>query len=520
MATKRPRLVPLSGSEREPASGAQRVGDADPAEPVTVTLVLRPKSTATRRRARPLTAAQLEATRGANPADVEKVRSFAADHGLRVDAVNLAARSISLTGTVAQLSTAFGVELGRFAGEYGSYRGRTGPIYVPAGLAKAVQAVLGLDDRPQARPHFRIQPQPPAGGMKAGAAPASFSPDELGELYEFPADTDGTGQTVAVIELGGGYKSADLTAYFKRLGIRRPRVSAVSVDGAKNAPTGDPNSADGEVLLDIDVVGALAPRAKIAVYFGPNTTRGFYDAIAAAIHDTKRKPSAISISWGMAESGWTSQAMTVYDELFADAAALGITVTAAAGDDGSTDRVSDGLSHVDFPASSPHVLACGGTSLTADGEAIDTETVWNNGPGAGATGGGVSEQFELPDFQTGASVPVSSNPSHFKGRGVPDVAGDADPRTGYQVRVDGHDLVFGGTSAVAPLWAALVARANESLGRRVGFLQSTLYASGGKSFRDVVSGNNGSYSAGAGWDACTGWGSPRGQALVDELGGS
>ncbi len=180
--------------------------------------------------------------------------------------------------------------------------------------------------------------------------------------------------------------------------------------------------------------------------------------------------------------------------------------------------MSDGKSHVDFPASSPHVLACGGTRLTVDGNAIADETVWNNGAGQGATGGGVSDQFPLPDYQTGANVPPSGNPGGHVGRGVPDVAADADPQTGYQVRVDGHDLVFGGTSAAAPVWAALVAVANQRLGRRVGFLHPTLYGPAGPhALRDIVAGNNGVYSAASGWDPCTGWGSPGAQALIDSL---
>ena len=459
------------------------------------------------------TSAQLATARGADPADVDTVRSFARAHGLTVTDVNVATRAISLEGTVSQVNEAFDVDLGRYTEQGGSYRGRTGAVYVPAELGDAVQAVLGLDDRNQARPMFRIQPQPP-GPIRAHAASVAFSPDELAKLYGFPEDADGKGQTVAIIELGGGYKTADLTAYFKELGIPKPRVTAVSVDGVKNAPSGDPNSADGEVLLDIEVVGAIAPKAKIAVYFAPNTTKGFYDAIAAALHDDTRTPSVISISWGGPENSWTAQAMDVYDDLFADAADMGVTITAAAGDDGSSDRVTDGKAHVDFPASSPHVLACGGTRVTANGDAIATETVWNNGAGNGATGGGVSDHFAPPAYQKGAGVPTSANSRRRKGRGVPDVAGNADPQTGYKIRVASHDLVFGGTSAVAPLWAALVAMANQQLGRRVGFLQPQLYQARPKAgFNDITAGDNGAYSAKKGWDTCTGWGSPQGAAL-------
>jgi kumamolisin len=297
-------------------------------------------------------------------------------------------------------------------------------------------------------------------------------------------------------------------------------VTAVSVDGASNQPVGDPNSADGEVLLDIEVVGAIATQAKIAVYFAPNTDQGFLDAITTAVHDNLRKPSVVSISWGGAESTWTAQSFTAYDQAFQDAGLLGVTVCCASGDDGSTDNVTDGAAHVDFPASSPNVLACGGTRLESSGGKITSEVVWNEGTGNGASGGGVSDQFPLPAYQAGAKVPVSVNPSHFQGRGVPDVAGDADPATGYQIHVDGQDAVFGGTSAVAPLWAALIALINQQLGKPVGFLNTALYAKGTSGLTDITSGTNGAYQAGPGWDACTGWGSPSGQALLAALKGT
>jgi kumamolisin len=209
---------------------------------------------------------------------------------------------------------------------------------------------------------------------------------------------------------------------------------------------------------------------------------------------------------------------------FTDAATAGVTVTVAAGDNGSTDGVTDGELHVDFPASAPHALGCGGTTLTLGGSAqvptLDSEVVWNDQTaGNGATGGGVSAQFPLPSYQAGVGVPVSANPGGQAGRGVPDVAADADPDTGYQVRVDGSDLVIGGTSAVAPLWAGLVALCNASLGTDVGWLNPTVYAfpSGGGAFGDITQGDNGAYSAGPGWDACTGLGTPRGVALLTAL---
>jgi kumamolisin len=275
-------------------------------------------------------------------------------------------------------------------------------------------------------------------------------------------------------------------------------------------------------MLDIEVAGALAPAAQIVVYFAPNTDRGFLDAIQAAIHDNQNRPSVISISWGGPEPSWTAQALQAYDQAFQEAAALGITVCCAAGDDGSSDGLSDGYAHVDFPASSPHVLGCGGTRLEASSTAISQEVVWNDGTMAGATGGGISEFFALPAFQNHASVPPSVNPGGKQGRGVPDVAGDADPATGYLIRVDRHQAVFGGTSAVAPLWAALIALINQQLGHPVGYLNPLLYSgqiTTGGALHDITTGNNGAYQARQGWDPCTGLGTPDGARLMQILAG-
>ena len=215
------------------------------------------------------------------------------------------------------------------------------------------------------------------------------------------------------------------------------------------------------------------------------------------MHDTTNKPSVISISWGGPEASWTMQAMTALDSACQAAGALGVTITVAAGDNGSTDGASgDGVNgnNVDFPASSPHVLACGGTRLAGTGT-ITSEVVWNDqAANEGATGGGVSNVFALPSFQANAGVPAPSGTTGE--RGVPDVSGDADPETGYQVRVDGQNMVIGGTSAVAPLWAGLIALNNQQNGTSAGFLQPQIYAARAASaFHDIVSGNNGAFPA-------------------------
>ncbi len=340
-------------------------------------------------------------------------------------------------------------------------------------------------------------------------------------MYRFPSGVDGSGQTIGLIELGGGFQTADLQTYFSGLGVKQPSVTAVSVDGGKNAPGSD---ADGEVMLDIEIAGAIAPGANIAVYFAPNTDQGFVDAVTNAVHDTERKPSVISISWGGSEDSWTQQARQAMDQALQDAGTLGVTVTVACGDNGSDDGQGDKQLHVDFPASSPNVLACGGTKLSGTGTTIRSETVWNeSASNEGATGGGVSRYFALPSYQSKAGVPVQPE-TKFAGRGVPDVAGDADPSTGYKIRVDGQDQVVGGTSAVAPLWAALIALSNQQNGKAAGFANPVLYPDA-NAFRDITQGNNGSgggpsYSAKAGWDACTGLGSPNGTAIANALSGA
>lgn len=414
-----------------------------------------------------------------------------------------------LVGRVETMEAAFGVELYHLHHpDGGTYRGHLGPVSIPAELKDVVTGVFGLDQRPVAKPYHRPrgirggdfnwyagQPKLPAG---------TFTPPQLAALYGFPTGATGNGQTIAIIELGGGYKPADLQAYFAELGISpAPSVSSVSVDGGTNAPTGDPNGPDGEVMLDIEVCGAIAPGARIVVYFAPNTDQGFMDAVARIMNDPVHGPSVISISWGGPEDSWTSAAMTQMDSIFAEGKAKGITVTVASGDSGSSDGESG--NHVDFPASSPHVLACGGTTVKANGGVISSEVVWNDDQGDGG-GGGYSTVFKPPYYQ----------PSSFKGRGVPDVCGDADPATGWYVRVDGQDTVFGGTSAVAPMWAALIALSNQVNGQRAGFVNGAL-SKHQAALNDITSGNNGAYKAGPGWDACTGWGSPKGAAVVAAL---
>ncbi|MDR5882408.1 S53 family peptidase [Caballeronia sp. LZ032] len=515
---------PVSGSDKIHPEGAKCIGACDPGEQIEVIVMLRRKDEAGFKEmmaridagdapAQPVSRAEFDKRFTASDADVEKVKAFAKQYGLTVVRAETETRSVVLKGTIEQFQKAFDVKLERFQHHnIGEYRGRAGPVNVPDDMHDAVTAVLGLDSKPQARPHFRFRPPfKPA----RGAAPASFTPVDLARLYDFP-DGDGAGQCIAIIELGGGYRDSDLSAYFKKLGVKAPTVISVGVDNAKNAPTGNPNGPDGEVTLDIEIAGAIAPAARIAVYFAPNSDAGFVDAVNRALHDSSNQPSVISISWGGPESNWSSQSISAFNAVLQSAAALGVTVCAASGDSGSSDGASDGADHVDFPASSPYVLGCGGTSLTASASGIGSEVAWNDGDQGGSGGGGVSSVFALPVWQKGLSVTRNGRHAALAKRGVPDVAGDASPQTGYEVLIDGEETVVGGTSAVAPLWAALIARINALNGSPAGFVNPKLYKAQ-TAFHDITEGNNGTFSASAGWDACTGLGSPDGGKIAAAL---
>ena len=506
--------VPLAGSERTaferaPAETSTQIRD----EQATVSVVVRSKialESGTLAQGSRISREEFASRYAADPAALELVRAFAGEFGLTLDESAPGPSTVSLKGSLSALEEAFGVTLDRHRIAEKTYRVRSGSIYLPEELAGQILAVFGLDDRPQAAPHFRI--------VSPRATGVSYTPVQVAALYGFPAEASAAGQTIGLIELGGGFQQDDITAYFTGLGLPVPDVVASLVDGGTNTP-GSADGADGEVMLDIEVSAAVASGAKIVVYFAPNTDQGFIDAVSAAVHDTTHKPGVISISWGGPESTWTAQAVSALDAACQAAAAVGVTITVAAGDNGSTDGVSGTANHVDFPASSPYVLACGGTKLEGSGSTIRSEVVWNElTANEGATGGGVSALFPLPAWQAKANVPAG-------GRGVPDVAGDADPSTGYQVRVDGQNMVIGGTSAVAPLWAGLIALANQANGRDAGFVNPTLYGAS-SAFRDITKGNNGSFSAGPGWGCVHGPRQPdrdrcdRGSGLVKAFGPS
>lgn len=517
----------LVGSNRGPLAGAQLVARTDAAAPVRVTVVLKRMNPIDEDRVQAHTAmlpherpivdhTDFAATFGASDDAVQAVRTFAAAHGLTVDNVDEGRRVVELSGSAANMEQAFGTELNDYVSKTGTFRGRRGPLLLENDIHPYVEAVLGLDNRPVAKPRLLMR-----------AVQTSYYPQQIAALYNFPPG-DGTGQMIALIELGGNFGAADLQTYFQNAGIAKaPTVTSVSVTpGHPVAYQSDPIS-DGEVMLDIEVAGAMAPGATIVVYFAENTDQGFYQAVSQAVHDPAT--TVVSISWGSPEKDWTSQTMDSWNSLGQAAALLNVPIFVAAGDHGCTDEVPgdtgyDGQRHADFPGSCANgVASCGGTNLVGAGAVITSETAWTDNNGSGwATGGGVSTYFPLPPWQSG----ISAEGTALVMRGVPDVAGVADSDTGINVIVDGNSGVSGGTSAVAPQWAALTAVLSQSLKRKTGFFIPLLYANAGKgAMNDIVSGNNTvfnvqGFSAKPGWDACTGLGSPNGANILALLQGA
>ena len=479
-----------------------------------------------------MTREQLSSEYGSDPQALETIEAFAKAHNLVVTRNERASARLGLAGTVADLSAAFGVTLFDYTHpQFGSFHARTGSMHVPAEVADAITGVFGFNN------HRVLRRKLQNTRMAADATTKArkwFIPTELAQIYNFP-QADAKNQCIGLLEFGGGVENADVTAYFNEIHQAAPTVKVIAVDGVSTDPAADPDST-GEVMLDVDVAGALAGGAKIAVYFSTFDEKGLIDCLSAVLNDAANDPSVLSISWGWAENQpfnadgviWSPAAIDHCNASLLAAAHLGITVCVSTGDDGSEAQLQDGRAHVNFPATSPFVLAVGGTTLHArsssqGGQAIN-EVVWNDGPGSG-TGGGVSDITPVPSWQTG-KVPKSINPGHFDGRAIPDVAANADPATGYLVMSGGKMQIVGGTSASAPLWASLIVRINALLGKRVGNFNALLYSKLGPAgvCRDITVGDNdtdgllnGNFKAGSGWDACTGWGAPDGQKLLQAL---
>ena len=509
-----------------------------------------------------------------------EVLQFAQRYGLEVRPGSWAHDDVVLEGSVGAINRAFDVKVQYFEHDAGRYRAHSDPIHLPENLHDSVHAVLGLDHIPMMRSR-RLALAPT--GWRV------FSPRKIASYYRFPTQTRGAGQRIAILAFAGGFYEADLRDYFASIVPGRPpRVRVFSVLGGGNdplrardlrravevirnpaatlrdlkgmSPADQVQAQDTiETTMDIQIAGAIAPGASIDVIFAPNQTDGYRAAILAALGlypvreagprgrrlHSLRPANAISLSWGRVEAAWKPQDKWAIHVALRKAQHLGVTVCCASGDCGSRGTGPDERAFrgagVSFPASSPYALACGGTTLltTASGD-IAGETTWNNKllGFPVATGGGVSGFFRQPDYQKGLDLPrpgarnsglwispTLPEPSRFHGRGVPDVAADADAAGGYRILIGGEEAVGLGTSAATPLWAALVALLGERLGDRVGWLNGVLYRhSFRRAFRKVLTGSNDLhhgkvryFRAHPGWDACTGLGSPIGDRLLAAL---
>jgi kumamolisin len=538
-----------------PIPGAKVVAPTDPDEQITVTLVVRPREPVSQlhadrelaaclpRERHYLSREEFELRHGAHPDALAEVERFARSHGFGIQEISAARHSVVLEGRAGHFGKVFGVEMLEYDHERGKHRGICGSIHMPKELVNSVHSVLGLHNRPGALRHAT------ATGVKRARRPA-LSANDVAELYRFPRHVTGARQCIGVIELGGGYHRSDLESFFALLKLPVPRITDVSVGGAKNAPaehsvlqafmtmlnagenpakSASPETrrfaelaqSTAETTMDVELVGAFAPGAHIVVYFAPNNEQGIYHALTRALADKTHRPSVLSLSWGEPEPNVSPKYAVLIDGILKSLASVGVTVCVSSGDFGAHNGML-GKPSVNFPASSPYALGCGGTTLKVSRNKIESEVVWNSlfyGM-RGATGGGVSQMFPKPFWQDDLDVP--RRPSRVGGRGVPDVAAVADPETGCRIVVGGVDSVSAGTSAVAPLWAGLVARLNHAIGAPCGYLNSILYGLMAQTntegiLRAITHGENGVYHAGPRWNACTGLGSPHGDRLLEAL---
>jgi kumamolisin len=539
--------VELPDSRRPMAHGARRVRDLDPHTHVEVTLTLKapPLPPADKLPAHALSAAELVQQYGASAHDVRKVEDVLRSFGLRVESVGTSHRSMRVSGTAHAIEAAFKAELAIYHNaEQGEFRGREGNIYVPAEISGLVHSVLGLDQRRMAR-RGSVAP--------SVAASAPLRPADLEELYNFPPG-DAAAQSIGIAEFGipqhsgtvvvPAYFPDDVDAFCKAQGRATPKVTTVAVNLAPltlsqyhalpHAMAKQVLGETSEVMMDVEIIAALCPAANISLYFVGWDQKGWVDLLDKV---TAARPVVLSISYGLAEDSphWTASALQAINEALQIAAMAGITICVSSGDDGSGCDMPDTRAHVEFPSSSPFVLAVGGTMLHGHG-AAQSEVVWWEAPGqrlarrGGATGGGVSGLFDRPAWQP--EHLVSLNHGSIAGRIVPDVAALAGAPY-YELTLLGHSAPAGGTSAATPVWASLIARIDAALpaAKRQRFRAPMLYhktPSGGTigeaGCTDITSGHNTShpqpgkgYVAGRGFDAVTGWGVPNGKALLAAL---
>jgi kumamolisin len=428
---------------------------------------------------------------GAAPEDVALLGRYCKDFGLTI--VDAHWRSATISGPLERLIRAFGANVAIFEdATRRRFRHRSDALYAPPDIAAIVRGIFGLHQWPRSRK---------LGALQRNATPLRAR--EVATRYRFP-DAEGRGQTIGVVQLRGVFKAGDFDQCMTAQGLTPARPVVKRVDDAAVAHE-IATTKDLEAALDVQIIASLAPAARIVVYEAPDDERGFLDAIREVLFDEEYAPSVLSISYGWPEPLWTPVALSILEELCTVAALVGVSVFCASGDQGA-ELDYDGKPHVLAPASSPFAIGCGGTVLTNDGA---QEQAWEK------TGGGFSERFDVPQWQSIARSSASSY-GVSAGRGVPDVAAQQLP--GYYVVMDATELAMGGTSAVAPMWSALTARMNELLGVPIGFFLPILYNQSGEAvFREVTAGSNDRFQAGAGWNPCTGLGVPIGIVIEKAL---
>lgn len=528
--------VALPDSHRK--QEATRVGDVDSSAQMEVTVTLRAPDLPELDVSEPAISREDFAARyGANPEDVAKVRDTLEEFGLTVEGISQTATSMRVSGTAAQMEKAFHPALGVYhTTEQGEFRGRAeGELQIPSALEGIVTGVFGLDERRVA--HRRSSA--PASAQSTSPSPSPLGPHELEQHYSFPPG-DGNGQKIGIAEFGGAYFPTDLKAFCEQHGITEAPVSVVSaglipptIAEIEALPEEQQRQVVGEaveVMMDVQIIAGLCPRSEILLYFSTFDQKGWIDLLDKVI--APGGPPVLSVSWGLAEDSphWSKSARKQINRRLGIAARLGVTICLASGDDGSGDQLEDGSAHVDFPASSPWVLCVGGTMIKHGKDVVWWEAPGRRtGKGGGSTGGGVSVVFNRPSWQ---NVQVTSvNQGSIDGRVNPDIAALAGEPF-YDLIFLGKPQPNGGTSASAPLWAALIARLLEAGKPSQGptFLAPLLYETGSdghprgqSACTDVTSGANVStppgdgYHAAVGYDAVSGWGVPHGLKLLAAL---
>ena len=465
-----------------------------------------------------LTPAQFTEQFAPSQADYNAVISWANSQGISVTATSSNRHLVQLSATAGAVASALHTQMGRYVSSTGrEYRSPEQGIAVNADIARRISGFAGLSTAALWHANYLSKPQWLASKAVGSGPSGGMSPADIRTAYGLASEAEnGSGQTIAVVELAA-YAAADINAYTDYFGLSRAPLQNVIVSGGAAA---DPNGSI-EATLDVELIAAMAPTAgSIAVYEAPNTETGVLAAYnQIAVDDTARQ---VSTSWGLDEASAGSTVLQSEYAIFQQYAAQGQSLYASAGDYGAYDNGK--TISVDDPASQPYVTGAGGTSLTtaSAGGAWSAETTWNSGSIAnGAGGGGISNVWPTPGYQTGVSGITGAT------RNVPDVSLDADPNTGYAIYVNGAWQVYGGTSCCSPLWAAFNALVSE---RRVangsaalGFANPRLYAiyatsSYAAAFHDIADGStNLYYPAISGYDQATGLGSIQGSTLLSLL---